>query len=304
MKPLNYGLILFLSLVLTACGSDGSDGGDEPGGYSGKTSAATVNDDNSDDIGTGVHIAAKKSIESEESGGLLRSSGQSPLPAILEPLYENAEAGLSARSVSRNVSGSEDNSDFCTSGSASYEYNYADDFESGSASYSYNNCTYSYSFGGTSQSITYNGSFSYEFAPGYWLWDYNLTVTSNYDGETDQYTIKGTNECRGDGDTWDFADCTYSESYSEGGVSYRVSDVTFTSTGSSYDFTARVYHSDYGYVDVVATDLVYDCAGGGFSSGTITVSDSESNDVLSISYNGCDDPAVVTYQGATFNVSQ
>ena len=195
-------------------------------------------------------------------------------------------------------------SDFCDSGSASYTYNYSDDYESGTMSFTYNNCTYSYSYAGNNSSITYNGSYFYEFRPGYWYWDYDLTVTSSFNGETDQYSMRGTFECTGDDDSfWSYTDCTYSETYSEGGVTYRVSNLTFTSTGNSYSFTARVYHSEYGYVEVVATNLVY-CVGGGFESGTITISDSDSAEVLSITYSGCDDPAVITYQGTTYLVDQ
>ncbi|MCH8532590.1 MAG: hypothetical protein LAT65_17195 [Saccharospirillum sp.] len=305
MRHLYYILAILLAFSLAACGSKDSDNGSS-GGYSGKTSAAKVDDSNSEDIGAGVHIAAKKSVESEINGSNIAfsSGGQSPLPAILQPLHTNVESILNVRSATRNTSGSMDWSDFCDSGSASYTYNYSDDYKTGTMSFTYNNCTYSYSYAGNNSSITYNGSYFYEFRPGYWYWDYDLTVTSSFNGETDQYSMRGTFECTGDDDSlWSYTDCTYSETYSEGGVTYRVSNLTFTSTGNSYSFTARVYHSEYGYVEVVATNLVY-CVGGGFESGTITISDSDSAEVLSITYSGCDDPAVIAYQGTTYLVDQ
>lgn len=310
MRLHNYILVLLLAAGLAACGSDDSDDGGNggSGGYSGKTSAAKVNDENSQDIGTGVHIAAKKSVESEINGdnvGIGFSAGnQSPLPEVLKPMHDNVQSILNVRSSARNTSGTVDYTEyFCTSGSASYTYDYSDDMERGTLSFTYNNCTYSYSYGDTTSSYTYDGTYYYEFRPGFWLWDYNLTISYSYNGESDQYTMKGTMECTGDGETWTYTDCSYSETYSEDGVTYRVSNLTFSSTGSSYSFTARIYHSDYGYVEVVATDLIY-CVGGGFSNGTITVSDSESSDVLSISYSGCDAPAVITYQGTTYMVDQ
>ena len=308
MRHLYYILAILLAFSLAACGSKDSDNGSS-GGYSGKTSAAKVDDSNSEDIGTGVHIAAKKSVESEINGdnvgGIGFSAGNNaPLPEILRPLQDNVQSIVNVRSPARNTSGSVDFTDyFCTSGSASYTYNYSDDMDRGTFSFTYNNCTYSYSYGDTTSSYTYDGTYYYEFRPGFWLWDYNLTITYNYNGETDQYTMKGTMECTGDGNTWTYTDCSYSETYSEGGVTYRVSNLTFTSTGNSYSFTARVYHSEYGYVEVVATNLVY-CVGGGFESGTITISDSDSAEVLSITYSGCDDPAVITYQGTTYLVDQ
>lgn len=97
--------------------------------------------------------------------------------------------------------------------------------------------------------------------------------------------------------------CTVSENFSSNGVSYRVTNVSFTSTGNEYDFTARIYHEDYGYVEIVATDLVL-CDDGGFSSGSIVVTDSTSDEVLSLTYSGCDDPVVVVYQGSSYNVDQ
>lgn len=308
MRQLYYILAILIAFSLAACGSKDSDSGSS-GGYSGKTSAAKVDDSNSEDIGTGVHIAAKKSVESEINGDNLGGIGFSggsnaPLPEILQPLQDNVQSILNVRSSARNTSGSVDFTEyFCTSGSASYTYNFSNNGDRGTMSFTYNNCTYSYSYGGYTSSTTYNGSYFYEFRPGYWFWDYDLTVSSSYNGDSNQYTMRGTFECTGDDDYWTYTDCTYSETYTEGGVTYRVSNLTFTSTGNSYSFTARVYHSDYGYVEVVATDLVY-CVGGGFESGTITISDSESSDVLTITYSGCDDPAVVTYQGTTYMVDQ
>lgn len=293
MSTLKRSIVISMGLLAAACGGGGSSEGDGgSSGYSGKTSAATVDDSNSSEVANGVHVASKQAVSSEEGGGALRSLFvlDSPRDILIEQSLADSQS-LFARNTT-----SGDYSEFCNGGgSASYTLTTSQDGESGVFTYDYNNCTYTYG----EYSITYDGTMYYEYDSNtsYWLWEYDLTVSTNYMGS---YTLTSSYECTGD---LGLGSCTVSENFSSGGVSYRVTDVSFSSTGSDYDFSAKIYHEDYGYVEVVASDLVL-CDNGGFSSGSITVTDSSSTDVLTLSYSGCDDPVVVTYNGTTFNVNQ
>jgi hypothetical protein len=139
--------------------------------------------------------------------------------------------------------------------------------------------------------------FEFDSVGEYWFWEYDIIVTSS---DMDSYSLNASYECTG-GQA--LSNCTVSENFSNNGVSYRVTNVTFTSSGSDYDFTARIYHENYGYVDIVASDLVY-CDDGGFSNGSIVVTDSTSSEVLSLTYSGCDNSVVVVYEGNSYNVDQ
>lgn len=292
MNTMKSMIVISMGILLAACGGGGSDGDGDNSGYSGKTSAATVDDSNNTDVAKGVHVASKQAVSSEEGGSALRSlfMPDSPRDILIEQSLSDSQS-LLARNTTNG-----DYSEFCNGGgSASYTLTTSQNGESGEFTYNYNNCTYTYG----EYSITYDGSMYYEYdnSGNHWLWEYDLTVSTNYMGS---YTLTSSYECSGD---LGLGSCTVSENFSDNGVSYRVTDVSFSSSGSDFDFTAKVYHEDYGYVEIVATDLVL-CDNGGFSSGSIVVTDSSSADVLSLTYSGCDAPVVVTYNGTTFNVNQ
>lgn len=261
-------------------------------GY-GKTTPATVDDSNNSEVASGVHIASKQVVKSEEGGGILRSvSGPKNLRDIL------VESTLQhAQSIDLRNAESDAYSDaICNAGgSATIETNSSQDGQSGEYLYTYNNCSYSAS----GYSVTFNGTMYLEFnyETNYWLWEYNIDVTSSDSGS---YSLNASYECTG---STDFSNCTVSENFSEGGVSYRTTNVTFTGTGSDYDFSARIYHEDYGYVDIEATGLVL-CDDGGFSSGNIVVTDSSSTEVLSLTYSGCEDQVFVEYGASNYYVDQ
>lgn len=294
MNTTKIMIAISLGLSIVAC-SGGSSDSDDTGGnsdYSGKTTPATVDDSNNSEVASGVHIASKQAVKSEEGGGLLRSinGSKNPRDILINSSIQHANS-----SQFRNT-GSGDYSSFCNGGgSASFEYTSSQDGTSGEYTYIYNNCTYTFD----GYSITYDGTMYWEFDSDaeYWLWEYDIDITSNY---MESYSLNASYECTG-GQMLE--NCTVSENFSNNGVSYRVTNVSYSSTGSQYDFTARIYHESYGYVDIEATGLVL-CDDGGFSSGSIVVTDSTSNEVLSLTYSGCSDPVVVEYQGSTYNVDQ
>ena len=293
MNTMKSLIVISMGILLAACGGGGDgDGDSSSSGYSGKTSAATVDDSNNTAVAKGVHVASKQAVSTEEGGGALRSLfvPDSPRDILIEQSLSDSQSLLARNTTSG------DYSQFCNGGgSASYTLTTSQNGESGEFTYNYNNCTYTYG----EYSITYDGSMYYEYDNNgnYWLWEYDLTVSTNYMGS---YTLTSSYECSGD---LGLGSCTVSENFSDDGVSYRVTDVSFSSSGSDFDFTAKIYHEDYGYVEIVATDLVL-CDNGGFSSGSIVVTDSSSTDVLTLTYSGCDAPVVVTYNGTTFNMNQ
>ena len=256
MNTMKSMIVISMGILLAACGGGSGDGDGDSSGYSGKTSAATVDDSNNTAVAKGVHVASKQAVSTEEGGGALRSLfvPDSPRDILIEQSLSDSQS-LLARNTTNG-----DYSEFCNGGgSASYTLTTSQNGESGEFTYNYNNCTYTYG----EYSITYDGSMYYEYdnSGNYWLWEYDLTVSTNYMGS---YTLTSSYECSGD---------------------------------------LKIYHEDYGYVEIVATDLVL-CDNGGFSSGSIVVTDSSSTDILTLTYSGCDDPVVVTYNGTTFNVNQ
>lgn len=277
--------LLIFSAALTLLVGCGGGGGDSSGGgassYSGNTSAATVSESNRTSAAKTAAIGAEKAIEIE-------------IGAESTPFSAARQAARSAtsniRSISQRTSGTYDDSDLCSSGSASYYYNIADDGNSGTLDYDFNNCTLSYSY---TYDVTYDGTVFYEFeADNSYYYSYDLTVS--YGGET--YTLKSTIYCDSD------YNCSYEENFTSGGVSYRVSDTEVSYSYGTYDLTARVYHEDLGYITIEAENLSV-CSGGGFDSGTIEVTDSTGSVVMSVVFDSCT-TMTVTYNGVATTVDQ
>ncbi|MCK0163711.1 hypothetical protein [Marinobacter sp. S6332] len=163
--------------------------------------------------------------------------------------------------------------------------------------YNFNNYCVSDGSGGDRQVVDGTMSyFGYENigTEGRWGYDFNYTIT--YRGETE--LVQGSYTCNGTG----FTGCSYANNYEgRNGRSYRSENVSVSESNGNYDVSARVYDEDIGYVDYQASNLVL-CEGGyGFSSGTITVSDEASNEVLTVTFSGCSS-FTMTYQGTGYTI--
>jgi len=283
-------LVGLVSLVLVACGSkDDTGGGSSSSGYSGKTSAATVSDSNKDDVVVASSIGAEKAIESSSAPKSLSRSSRD----IIESLLNRSSAEITTKHHLRMQSRAvyDLSASVCNNGgSAKYTYDENNTSGYGSFTITYNNCSYSY--GGVVSTVdgsavwttNEDGSFSYQ---------YDLTTT--YGSET--YTVTATYECDAQ------FNCSYSDDFSYSGVSYKVSDVSVSGNSTfGFDVSAKVYHEDYGYIIIEAVDLI-SCADGGFSSGSIAVTDSTNNEVLSIVFVSCSE-MTVTYNGVASTVAQ
>ncbi|WP_189607976.1 hypothetical protein [Saccharospirillum salsuginis] len=295
MKALtNLLAILMSALFLTACsgGGDSDDDGDSSGGgYSGNSSAATVDDSNKDDVSTASRVGVEKAIESEAAPGKDAGSDVPNEAVFILDQTVAAIEGTQSRSLTVESRQTVDlSSSVCNSGgSAYYETDGSSNSSYGTFTIVYDNCSYTY--GGETTTVDGTASWTNN-EDGSFTYVYDLTVT--YGSES--YTVTGTYSCDSN------YNCTYEDNFTQNGVSYKISNVSVTNNGSSFDVSVRVYHEDYGYVDVVGDDLVA-CDNGGFQSGTITVSDSTSTDVLTVSFVSCTE-MTVTFNGSSQTVAQ
>ncbi|WP_411746828.1 hypothetical protein [Reinekea sp.] len=279
MELKNILIVAITCLALAGC--DG--GGDESkkSGYSGSKFAATVDEENKDELSIAASIGAQKSIESSSAPRALGQRADDPITYLLEKSSEAIIAQRQLRVGSRTYI--DLSSSVCNAGGTA-GYNYDENNTSGYGTFSitYDNCKYTYEgettiIDGESTWVTSeDGSFSYT---------YNLSVSYG----ADSYSVTGTYACDAE------LNCSYNNDFSYGGVSYRVADVSVTGNSSTgYNVSAKIYHETYGYVEIIGSNLVQ-CNDGGFSSGSITVRDSSSTDVLLVTYDSC------TQMTITFN---
>ena len=277
MELKNWFFAVIAITALVACAGSG-DGEGADTGYSGKESAATVNEENKDDIAIASSVGAKQAIEASAA------PGRALVPRVrsVEPVLEHHILALNDFFGEAKGRGYVDlSSSVCEAGgSAGYTYDENNTTGYGTFSITYNNCRYSY--GGETAAIdgfaTYtnneDGSLRYE---------YDITVS--YGSES--YKITAIYECDAE------FNCSYSDEFSYSGTSYRVSNFSVSGSASSgYDVEAKVYHEDYGYITIEGTDLI-SCSEGGFSSGTIVVTDSTSANVLTITFVSCTEMTIV-----------
>ncbi len=289
-------LVLLSSLVLAACsGGDDSDGdgngNGSSGGYSGSTSAATVDDSNKSDMATASSAGASRAIDSDSAP---RASWAAGAPNEAVAILDQTIASIKDQQRSAGIQSRQTidlSSSVCTAGgSAQYEIPDGAANSYGTFTIVYNKCKYGY--GG--QNTTVDGTSSWtNNEDGSYVYEYDLTVTYG----SDSYVITGTYSCDSN------YNCSYEDNFSQGGTSYKISNVEVSGNNTSgYDVSVRVYHEDYGYIDIEGEDLIA-CSSGGFSSGTITVTDSSSSAVLTVTYVSCSE-MTVTYNGVSETLAQ
>jgi len=283
----------FVALIIAGCaGSEDSGSLDSSAtavsGEVKSTDAITVGGENKSTVAKTSSIGADKAIQSDTAPRFLTQHGvRSMLDGTRAHITERVERGLN-----RTVQTVDLSSTVCSAGgSASYEIDTGNvGSQSGTYTITYSNCASS--FGGVTTTI--DGTAEYTFSEdGSFTYSYDMTTT--YDGET--FTLSGTMTCDSS------LDCTYEEDFSTNGVNYRVSNVSVSGNSSSgFDVTARVYHEELGYVDIEGDNLIT-CDSSGFSSGTITVTDSSSAVVITISFVSCTE-MTVTFNGSSETVAQ
>jgi len=276
--------VVLASATLVAC-----SGGGDSGGGSGEPESATVDSNNKNDMAKASSLGANAAVDSQAAPGAKTYVGSSE-PGILG-LLNTTFAPFNPESRDLNSRAETDVPGLCSSGSATYDTSGFNQSGHGTVTVTYNSCTYAY---GTN-SVTVDGTASWTISSDNgFSYDYNITITRN--GTTT--TVTGTYSCDSN------FNCTYSDSFSSGGVNYEISNVSISgSVGSGYDLSFRVVHEDYGYIDVQGSDLVQCDSGSGFASGTITVTDSSGSSALTVSFVSCSE-MTVTFEGSSETVDQ
>jgi len=293
----NAGLAIIFSALLGAagCGGSGGSGGggtddsDSGGGGTVNEQAATIQTEQDAQLG------ADAAVESSYQAIIDDSSPDVGLPVgitiaenshqdwLMKHSLDLAELGQTPTGAVYDVAGD-------CGGNAQVNYN--EDFSQYRVNYN-NYCTSGYQ----NQPYTIDGyldSFGDDNLEG--EWGYNFDYTVSYLGETNRY--RGTYRCNGN----NYANCSYSSNYEgRNGRSYRTENVNVSQNGNAYNVSARVYDQELGYLDYQASNLTL-CEGGyGFSSGSISVTDSSGGNVLTITFSGCTS-FTVTFQGSAYTI--
>ncbi|PKM22848.1 MAG: hypothetical protein CVV10_02265 [Gammaproteobacteria bacterium HGW-Gammaproteobacteria-14] len=279
--------------ALTACGGGGG-GGDDVTEYKGKTTAASVNESNKEDLAVAAPQGSSATISQGDADlptgvvatGGLSSENQALVQSVSERLAASVADGVSfAVGAKVDIEGSCGGKAVFESNATGTDFtiNYRDFCE-----------------GSAGERVVFNGTFDYEEKGDFSFYRYrNFVVRSN--GETqriDNLTIKcSTSTGFGIG-------CeVISDFAGTNGRTYRISNATFSgSAESGYDVEARVFDGDHGYIDIVATGLI-PCESGGFSSGSIVVTDSSDSEVLEITFVSCSE-MTVTFNGNAETIAQ
>ena len=289
MKSIQHVFILlFISIILSACGGGGGGGDPAPNTGtqpSGNTGDATATAENSGDLSVAASEGAKQAINQKNV----------PISTIVstEEYLKNEVGNLThdiVLSQAISLTGATVTND-CNSGSYTYDI----DSSSSSGTFTYNNCSFSagYSINGT---ITY----SYNTTTRIYKYTYN-NVTVKYGNQT--YTINSSMTC-------DFSSGSYKCSYSSdftgsNGVKYKSSNVTVSGSNTSgYNVKATITHPNYGSITIVATGIKI-CTNGRIGEGTITVTDSTGSVVIEATFSGCNSSTITyTYKGITKTITQ
>lgn len=296
----SLAIALAVMLGITGCGGSSSSGGDDQAGGGdnggdnggGPTNEQPANIQSEDDAKLGADAAvesARQAIILEDSpGGMLPGgvtiTGQTHQDWLFAHSLELVELDLLPTGADVVIQGD-------CGGNVTYDFNEG----ANSGRYDYNNfCISDYDGNQVIDgSVTFFG-FDNMGTAERWGYDFDYTIT--YQGQTEY--LRGSYTCNGTG----IAGCSYANNYEgRNGRSYRSENVSVSESNGNYDVSARVYGEDLGYIDYQASNLVL-CEGGyGFSSGTITVSDSASNEVLTITFSGCSS-FTMTYQGTGYTI--
>jgi len=286
---------LFLLGALTACGGGSSGGDGDATEYKGKTTAAAVSESNKEDLAVAASQGSSAAISQGDTSSLptsvvvaggLSKENRELVQRISQGIAESAAQGMDlAVGAKVDIAGD-------CGGKAVFESN------ASGTNFSINYRDYCIAGGG--DNVVFNGVFDYEEKGDFSFYRYrNFVVRSN--GETqriDNLTIK----CSTSGGFG--IDCeVISDFAGTNGRTYRISNASFSgSKDSGYNVEARVFDGNHGYIDITATGLV-PCNSGGFSSGSIDVTDSTGDVVLEVVFVSCSE-MTVTFGGNSETITQ
>lgn len=293
--------------VLAGCSGGGGGGGSD----SPKGSAAPIG--NTDSVAS-LRDAPAAQIDSSNlevlvsaatAGAAQAISGDSTsVPGVGIASLSQSEAITSGdmRSVAKQSSSVAMTERYAGSCGGEYRFEFPEDYFGGDyvAHVYYDN----YCEGAGSYQFIYDGYqtieadfYNSEQTSGKYFTRYDLTLRSNL--ETFSTTrIRGWQECQFDYHS-DFYDCEEAHDYlTSSGRYYELSDAEVSGSAyEGYSVSARVADEEYGYITIEATDLI-ECETGGFSSGSLVITDASETEVVEILFSSCDS-FTVTYEGVS-----
>ncbi len=279
MNRLGMLSTMILTGVLIGCGGGGGDDSDSLS-YTGVSTAAAVTSENSGVLAETSIEAATRVIEDEKYGDIpfavdVTKTNDSDIKAKLKEIglaiAKNTQTNPLPTGAVQTVTAAELNSQmgaylYCDGSITSSD---SGDEDSGTARITFNNLC-AVGFDGINDAYL-NGTMEISWGPGYdrIIFSY-LSVTIN--GEV-VVSLNSEFSC-----TWNETDgsnfvCTTATYYTgTDGKVYKIAD-PYASGDDSFGWyaDATVYHPDYGYVTIEATNLKFDCANGSPSSGNIAI---------------------------------
>ncbi|TGG96019.1 hypothetical protein E4656_06380 [Natronospirillum operosum] len=289
------GLVLLL-LALAGCNDSSSGSNDNDLSYSGNTDAATLDDSNAEDLARATISGADRAISTETAQDTMPFSA--PATTGITQDYEEWILDQSGLLPETPENGTDSESIQARSSDPVCQAGGSVDFDTtqgpgggdptGDMQISYNNCQIN-----TPEGIAIiDGTVNFSWTETDWTYDYN--VTFNYRGET--YHLTTTFSCS-DIDTPQVS-CSLYDTYSDAGTTYQLTDTFVVESNNAYDVDARVYHEEHGYVTFESTELTL-CSDGGFEHGTVEVTDSTDDVVLTLIFNQDCATAEATYADGT-----
>ncbi len=308
----NLGLALLVSgaIGLTGCGGGGGSGsgGDVAGlSYSGATAEATISSTSAKPL---AETSAEASIQAvtDSEGGKVSPIGvvvtDANLSGMRARVVEVAKQLLKNRRVMEFPAGATITfNDLQGDGSCGGTITVPDNYKTASSgTMTFNNACMTLPGYGT---LIFHGSIQVSGtgdSDGYYAGAAIVTyknVTVDYDlgsyGSGTYGPMNFTESCSWeDGGDYYNETCSTTEYYTgSGGQVYQIQDPdVYGSNDSGWNVSATVYHPTYGYVDVTATGLTFNCSNGHPDSGHIGATGSGGTSI-SVDFTDCD-----TYSGS------
>jgi len=268
MKSLfKYTLLsLILSWGLVACGGGGSSDDDDgdSGAYNGVTSAARVSMDNSDDLTLAAVSGIKAAISEDLIPDSIPSGSTRPQGAV------NWKR-LASRTANEPVEG------FCSSGSVDVTSTQNSSGTAGTVTMVFSNCVYDDI--DTGETVTIDGTMEYVFDEdhSFSVTIHNMTVTSSYGTEHLAYYNMS---CDAD------YNCTWTTDVAGiDGRTYRIENAQIYGS-AMLEGSLTVYDPTHGAVQVMVEGVLYECATGVPSAGSIMLT-GEGGSSASVVFNDC-----------------
>jgi hypothetical protein len=288
---------LFFPLAIMACGGGSSSSDDTSSGYSGSTASAIVESGNSEDISRAANEVLLRSANYSAASGLFKSQ-ETVSNQNIDTITTRAKLGLENAlrlKFDTGLVARIDDTEACLGGGSvriifpDLNANITTVPQNGSGTLIYNNCN---EFGEILDGridYVWNG---FDDINGFINYTLDLDLTYTLSGMPAESFV-GTISCTR------FESCVSTEDFiAADGREVRVEDVAVTGDNfSGYNVTARVYEVNHGYVDIVATGIIF-CDNGNIELGEIQVSDFTGLPVLVVNFFGCNEFTAI-YNGVS-----